>query len=584
LEVDSLNSHRNRGAAALISALLASSASAGDGGGLVGWVENTHGAPVAGALISVFGKGIGNSGLVTLTDSSGQFILPRLPAGSYTLRALGNGHVPSPAQRFTVLPDRDATFTLNLTPVGEAAPDKGVSEKDARPEADAGEDSAALREWRWLVRHKRRSVLEARLDDPPIDEGSVRLTEAIPFRPITAWLSDVGGSVEFVASPLGTLSTDPVAGQGAVRLQGRLADGVRWNLGGLMTDNQGRSWRMAAEFTLEPGGGHTIETGAGYGTGFVRSFGGDSEAPDPGGVGAMFVRTHLRLAERVRASVGARYSYYGFLADSNHVDTQASVEVDSTPGTVVRASATTRSLAPGGDLLTLSTRDASPVIAYATIGDGLRASKTGHYELAVDRTVGPTSLGFRAFYEGTTDQLVNIFEPSPRSLRMFNAGPVATRAVGMTFSRHFGDAFSGSLTYTYGQSRRGQVPDGDWISGLRPAAASFRQADFHDLEAHIQTFIDFTDTRLEAYWRINALNSESEGLGGSPGSPMATNTRFDIQLTQGLPFLQPLTRADWEVLVSFRNLFYERSEGAMFDEMVVMHPPKRVMGGIAVRF
>lgn len=581
-----MNSHRNRGAAALISALLASSASAGDGGGLVGWVENTHGAPVAGALISVFGKGIGNSGLVTLTDSSGQFMLPRLPAGSYTLRALGSGHVPSAAQRFTVLPDRDSTFTLSLTPVGEAvAADKGVAEKDGRPEADAADDSPALREWRWLVRHKRRSVLEARLDDPPIDEGSVRLTEALTFRPITAWLSDIGGSVEFVASPAGALSTDALAGQGAVRLQGRLADGVRWNLGGLMTDNQGRSWRMAAEFTLEPGGGNTIETGAGYGTGFVRSFGaGDSDAPDPGGVGAMFVKTHLRLAERVRASVGARYSYYGFLADSNHLDTLASVEFDSTPGTVVRASAGTRTLAPGGDLLTLSTREAFPAIAYATIRDGLRASKTDHYELAVDRTMGPTSLGVRAFYEDTADQIVNVFQPSSTSLRMFNAGQIATRGVGLTISRHLGDAFSGSLSYTYGQSRRGARPDGDGMSGLWPATASFRQADFHDLEAHFQTFIDVTDTRLDASWRINALNSESDSFGANPGNPMATNTRFDIQLTQGLPFLQPLTRAEWEVLVTVRNLFYERSEGAMFDEMVVMHPPKRVMGGIAVRF
>ncbi len=57
-----------------------------------------------------------------------------------------------------------------------------------------------------------------------------------------------------------------------------------------------------------------------------------------------------------------------------------------------------------------------------------------------------------------------------------------------------------------------------------------------------------------------------------------------MQLGQGLPFLQTLTRADWEVLVAFRNLFYEAAEGATLDELVVLHPPKRVMGGISVRF
>ena len=87
----------------------------------MGWVESSRGAPVAGAVISVFGKGISGGSLITLADSDGQFILPSLPAGSYTLRALGNGHLPSAAERVTVLPNRDSLFTLSLTPVGEAA-------------------------------------------------------------------------------------------------------------------------------------------------------------------------------------------------------------------------------------------------------------------------------------------------------------------------------------------------------------------------------------------------------------------------------------------------------------------------------
>ena len=36
-----------------------------DNGGLLGWVEDTRGVPVAGAVISLFGKGVGASGLVT---------------------------------------------------------------------------------------------------------------------------------------------------------------------------------------------------------------------------------------------------------------------------------------------------------------------------------------------------------------------------------------------------------------------------------------------------------------------------------------------------------------------------------------
>ncbi|HSB61051.1 MAG TPA: TonB-dependent receptor [Vicinamibacteria bacterium] len=575
-----MGSHRHGGSAVLvsISALLASSVFAGERGGLVGWVEDTRGAPVAGAVISVFGKGIGNGGLVTLTDSAGRFALPRLPVGSYTLRALDSGHVPSPARRFTVLPETDATFTVSLTPTGQDAPD----EEQRRTDGDGGE---ALREWRWLLRHKRRSVLEARAAET-LPAGALRTADSMPAAPPVPWLADLDGSVELVTVPLGIAFPAEVsmAGQGALRLSGRLAEGVHWTLGGLVTESRGTSWRTAAEFVLEPGGGHTIETGAGYGLAQTGGFGtGADGAIDPRGVGAMFLRSRLRLAEHVTASLGTRYSYFGFLDDANHLDGMLSVEVETAPGTTVRGSAASRTLAPGGDLLTLSTRDSSPLIAYAAIVDHLQAPRTTRYDLAVDRSVGPTTLSARALYEDTTHQIVNVFEPYPstRSLHMFNVGPLAARGVGVSLARDFGDAVSGSISYTYGLARRRGLIFGDGLLGGQPAGASFRKADFHDVEARVETFFDLTDTRVQAFCRINTLNPSSDGPGGNSA---VTNTRFDIQLTQGLPFLQPLTRADWEVLVAFRNLYYEPGEGGLFDEIVVLHPPRRVVGGIAVRF
>jgi hypothetical protein len=68
------------------------------------------------------------------------------------------------------------------------------------------------------------------------------------------------------------------------------------------------------------------------------------------------------------------------------------------------------------------------------------------------------------------------------------------------------------------------------------------------------------------------------------GRNTSTSARFDVQVRQGLPFLQPLTRADWEILLAVRNLFYEASEGGFLDELLVEAPPTRVVGGISVRF
>ncbi len=192
----------------------------------MGWVESSRGVPIAGAVVSIFGKGIRGGNLVTLSDSRGQFVLPSLPPGSYTLRAVGTGHEPSAAQHVTVLPNRDSLYTLSLTPVGE------------KPQAAAQESAEAksLREWLWLMRHKQRSVLETEAADAAAtapEEGPNPPTLNTPTAsklPSLPTVGPVDGTVELVAtSDTGALSPASLAapgGVGALRLSGRLADGI----------------------------------------------------------------------------------------------------------------------------------------------------------------------------------------------------------------------------------------------------------------------------------------------------------------------------------------------------------------------
>ena len=69
----------------------------------------------------------------------------------------------------------------------------------------------------------------------------------------------------------------------------------------------------------------------------------------------------------------------------------------------------------------------------------------------------------------------------------------------------------------------------------------------------------------------------------STSEPLRTN-RFDLQLSQGLPFLASFTSAEWDLLVALRNVFYEPGAGGTLDEMAVFNPPTRVLGGISVSF
>jgi len=539
---------------------------ADDGGGLVGWVENTRGAPIAGAVVSIFGKGIRGGSLITLADSHGQFTLPSLPAGSYTLRAVGTGHQPSAAQRVTVLPNRDALFTLSLTPVEEKAAAESASEDAA---------SEAQREWRWLVRHKRRSVLETA---GPEADATAGPPLALPAPPALADLGPLAGSMEFAAT--GTRSLPEASGLpgglGSLRLEGRLADGVRWNLGGLVAESEGRAWRMAAEFVIEPGGGHEVEVGAGYGAGDMGAAL-PGVLPEPNRtLGAAFVRDRWKLGDRVTATTGARYTYIGFLPDSHHADAVLQIEVRGDERTRLFGSVAARTLAPGGDLLTLSTVAASPAITWARLPDGLRPARSVRYDIGVDHAVGSATLGARLFDETARDLLLTTFEGSTPLIR--NAGGAAARGFGVSLGHRFGGVVNGSVAYTFGRGRRsGAVP----IPSTDPLMA-FDEAEFHDLVARLETVIDWSDTRVAALYRLNSLSEDGPSVAGTSGS--ATSTRFDVQLVQGLPFLQPLTRADWEVLVAVRNMFYEASQAGFLDELAVQDPPTRVVGGISVRF
>jgi TonB dependent receptor/Carboxypeptidase regulatory-like domain len=559
-------------ASTILSPLTSPQARGDEGGGLVGWVESTRGVPVAGALVSIFGKGIRGGSLVTLADGQGQFVLPTLPAGSYTLRAIGSGHEPSAARHVTVLPNRDALYTLSLTPVGEKAQAAQAAESD---------QATSQAEWRWLVRHKRRSVLETSGPDLPDTDDAPALTlDTVAPRALDGFdgsveLAATGGSGGGVpdASGLGL-----PAGVGSLQLHGRLTEGVAWTLGGLMSESEGRAWRVAAEFVLEPGSGHEIEVGAGYGAGDSREAFGIGLSEPARTLGAVFVRDRWRIGERLRATAGARYTYLGFLPDSNHADAVVEVELQGDSETVVRGSFATRTLTPGGDLLTLSTVAASPGITWARLDEDLRPGRALRFEVGVTRALGPSAhVGAQLFSESTHDALLTVFEDGAPFVR--NAGTLAAKGFGVTVGRRFGRVVDGSVTYTFGQGRRASATA---LAAVAPMTA-FEEAEFHDLAARVETFIGWSDTRVAAQCRLNALSDSGASL-ATGSRAVSTSTRFDVQLTQGLPFLAPLTRADWELLLAVRNMFYEASQAGFLDELAVQGPPTRVVGGISVRF
>ena len=89
-----------------------------------------------------------------------------------------------------------------------------------------------------------------------------------------------------------------------------------------------------------------------------------------------------------------------------------------------------------------------------------------------------------------------------------------------------------------------------------------------------------TATRLEVVYKINSaftkLGSEENGPG--------VDYRFDVRVNQSLPFMNFRT-SQWEMLVAVRNLFHESlANASAYDELLVVRPPKRIVGGLTVKF
>jgi outer membrane receptor protein involved in Fe transport len=524
---------------------------------LVGWVADVHGAPVSGALITLFGQGIRGGGLIGFSDNLGHYTLDGVPTGSYTLRVIEHAHQPATAHHVTVLPNQENLYSFILAPaIGQMSASESVERE---------------RELDWLLRHKRRSVLEDTTEVVEAHEAA---------GPSALKPPSIDGAVELMTSP-GTLGSIENPGLGGtpfswsvIRLRGRLADAGEWSMNGLVSQSDGANWRMSGEMNLEQWEGHVVRVGTGYSTWAPRNL--ITGYGTVLGTGAVFAEDEWHLSDAVTTNVGARYSYVGFVSDRNQVDPHVSVAVKANDGMRYQAAVSTLTVVPGGDLLAIYPEAPSAALSLAAGDPTLRPERVLRCSVGGERTLGSTTVGVKLLSESTTAQLMNSFDRSmsPDGLHISNGHDLSTRGVAVTVARQIGKVVGASLTYTYGQAYRPEVGVADPVIFM-----NFHDADFQDMVARVE-FVSPSDTRLAAFYRINTLRGQS----AVPGAIGATNSRFDVQLRQGIPFLGTLTRADWELLVAIRNLFYEEDEAGVLDEFAVVNPPRRILGGISVRF
>src|SRR5262249_35129509 len=154
------------------------------------------------------------------------------------------------------------------------------------------------------------------------------------------------------------------------------------------------------------------------------------------------------------------------------------------------------------------------------------------------------------------------------------------RGWGVTVSRSVTEHLRASIDYSEADATwNRRSPDYDVLAALE---SSVLRTDDHvrDLTASVESVVPSTATRVFGIYKLNAAIAASEVVPAAA----AARTRFDVQVNQALPFLN-FASAQWEMLVAVSNLFKEElGETSIYDEMFVVRPPKRVLGGVTVKF
>jgi hypothetical protein len=194
-------------------------------------------------------------------------------------------------------------------------------------------------------------------------------------------------------------------------------------------------------------------------------------------------------------------------------------------------------------------------------------------------------LGVRRFFQEIDNQLVTLFgltvPGGPESVGHYyvaNGGGVNAQGWSVRFGTPLIQGMRASLDYSLIHTQWGPSTPGTFAA-WRSAAAVRDLEDVHDVTTSFEADIAETATRVFVLYRVNSAYARPTTGGFRPG----LDGRFDMQVNQALPF--GLAGTKWEVLVGLRNLFRDPNDPAsVYDELLVVRPPKRIVGGFLVRF
>ena len=585
-------------------------------GQIIGQVLDDAGNPLDGAVVSA----LGSTSAFAVSDKLGQFSLRQLAPGAYLVRAHRQGYL---TVRGTIIEVRPAVRTpssFTLRREGEPSTPRvteagmGATAIGAQPVPGdlVGERSETGLAWR--LRRLKRSVLrdsDTAVNLPSNDEFSFTdpfeyLGRAVETsaRAAGALFADISldGQVDLLTtgafdSPAELLQTDRTRSVAFFSVGSNVGDHGDWAVRAAMNQGDLDSWIVAGDYSSRGGGSHQYQSGMSYS--LQRYQGGNTAAlaavaDTARNVGSVFAYDEWSVTKNLTLGYGATYTHYDYLVDPSLLSPRVSASYMVGDHWRVRGLASRQLSAPGAQEFLPPTRASwlPPQRTFSPLSrDGFRTQDLEHYEGGVDRLLNGATIGVRAFRQQIDDQLITVFGRSPEGpgaalghYYVGSAGDVDVQGVGASYTQALTGNLRGSVEYSVSSARwTAGPPPGDarLLQRIMPAAVHTGEHErIHDLRTSVEAEVPQTATRVVVFYRINNAFITD----GDPEEIRGLDGRFEMQVNQSLPFMN-FMGSHWEMLVALRNMFHESVAGAStYDEILVVRPPKRILGGLTVRF
>jgi hypothetical protein len=593
-------------------------------GSIRGTVQDDAGAPIAGAMISAMGA----TTAFAMSDRTGHFELRTLSPGPYLVRAHLSGFAASRGQIVDVHPSSRASSLLALHRLaGGTAPypvlaaglgggwsDPAAATGGADDDGDAIAPADDHGETAWRLRHARRGILKDATapralladDDPSSNQGAIAGRNnflAAPARLATNFFAATPFSGQFnllttgsFDSPQQLFTADGMARSVAyMSVSAPVRGHADWTVRGALTQGDVSSWIIAGSYVTRAPARHQYEVGLSYSTqrynaGNPAAFYDVSDGTRNSG--AVYGFDTFTITPEIGVTYGARYARYDYLEGRSLLSPRVQLTVSPAKHMRLSAALSQRAVAPGAEELVppsdLSGVWLPPQRTFSSLADRpLQAERTTHAQFELERDVARSTIVLRGFTQRVADQLVTVFgldlPDRPASLGHYFVGNNGSvRASGWTAGVRtaFAERLHGSIEYTDTYAHWNQISDPSVLMVVAPTAAGSSATHIHDVATSLEATVPETSTSVLVLYRVsNAFARESS----APDAGLL-DSRFDVQVRQALPFMD-FSSAKWEMLLAVRNFFRETAiDQSVYDELLVVRPPKRIVGGLTLHF